>query len=72
MPGRFETAGRAVDRELTRVIKFLDREVRPTTQRGASTMLRRAAQMLNQLATRVERRQRKLVRGQKPRRKKTE
>jgi len=61
-----------MDRELTRVIKFLEREVRPATQRGASKLLRRAAQMLNQLATRIERSQRLPARAQKPRGKKTE
>jgi len=71
MAGRFEAAGRTVDRELERVIKFLDREVRPATQRGASTALRRAAKMLEQLATRIERRPRQPVRARKPRSKKT-
>ena len=61
-----------MDRELERVIKFLEREVRPATQRGASTALRRAAKMLEQLATRIERQQRQPARAQKARGKKSE
>ncbi len=51
---KFEDAGRALDRELAKVGKFLDREVKPATRRDMARMLRKASERLAKLAKNLE------------------
>ncbi len=50
----FEDAGRAVDRELEKLRKYLDEEVRPETRKEMADFLRRASDRLTKLAERLE------------------
>ncbi len=47
---KFEDAGRTLDRELAKLRKFLDREVKPTTRRDLARVLRKASDRLAKLA----------------------
>jgi len=51
---KFEDAGRALDRELDKLRKFFDKEVRPQTRQEMAEFLRGAAIRLERLAERVE------------------
>ena len=51
----FEDAGRALDRELDTLRKFLDNEVRPQTRQDMAEFLRGAAERLTKLAERLDR-----------------
>ncbi len=51
---KFEDAGRALDRELAKLRKFLDREVKPTTRRDMARLLRKASDRLVKLAKSLE------------------
>ena len=51
---KFEDAGRALDRELDKLRKFLDNEVRPQTRQDMAKFLRGAADRLTKLAERLE------------------
>ena len=50
----FEDAGRALDRELDKLRKFLDNEVRPQTRQDMAEFLRKSADRLAKLAERLE------------------
>ncbi len=51
---KFEDAGRAVDRELEKLRKFLAEEIRPETRSEMAEFLRRASDRLTRLADRLE------------------
>ena len=51
---KFEDAGRALDRELEKLRKAFEREVRPQTRQEAAEFLRKAADRLSKLAERLE------------------
>lgn len=51
---KFEDAGRALDRELEKLRKRFDSEVRPRTRQEAAEFLRKAADRLAKLAERLE------------------
>ncbi len=51
---KFEDAGRALDRELANLRKFLDREVKPATRRDMARLLRKASDRLARLAKNLE------------------
>jgi len=51
---KFEDAGRALDRELGKLRKFLDEEVQPQTREDMGKALRTAADRLVKLAERLE------------------
>jgi len=51
---KFEDAGRALDRELAKLMEFLAREVKPTTQRDMAKLLRKASKRLADLAKDLE------------------
>jgi nitrogen-specific signal transduction histidine kinase len=51
---KFEDAGRAVDRELEKLRKFLHEEIRPETRVEMAQLLRRASDRLTKLADRLE------------------
>lgn len=50
----FEEAGKAVDREVTKFVEFVERKVRPATRREMAELLRKASQQLAKLAESVE------------------
>jgi hypothetical protein len=47
---KFEKAGRAIDREVARLNKFLDRKVKPATRQEMAELLRKASLRLKKLA----------------------
>jgi hypothetical protein len=51
---KFEDAGRALDRELDKLRKYLNNEVRPQTRQDMAEFLRGAAERLAKLAERLE------------------
>ena len=51
---KFEDAGRALDRELDKLRKYLDKEIRPQTRQETAEFLRKAADRLAKLAERLE------------------
>ena len=51
---KFEDAGRALDRELDKLRKYLDNEVRPQTRKEMAEFLRKSADRLAKLAERLE------------------
>ncbi len=51
---KFEDAGKAVDRELEKLRKFLDEEIRPETRQDMAKFLRGASDRLTKLAERLE------------------
>lgn len=52
---KFEDAGRALDRELEKLRKFFQNEVRPETRKETADLLRKSAARLARLADRLER-----------------
>jgi len=46
----FEEAGRALDREIEKLVEFLDQKVRPTTRQEMAELLRKASARLAKLA----------------------
>ena len=55
---KFEDAGRAIDREVAKLVTFLDREVKPSTREDAVKLLRKAAERLATLADKLEKSER--------------
>lgn len=51
---KFEEAGRAIDREVAKLMEFLDRKVKPATRQDTAKLLRRAADRLLKLAESLE------------------
>ena len=51
---KFEEAGRAVDREVTKLTDFLDKKVKPATRQEMASLLRRASRHLGKLARNLE------------------
>lgn len=54
MARRFERAGRRLDRELDRIIRVLDTQVRPAAQKRSARLLAAASRALDQLAKSLE------------------
>ncbi len=50
----FEEAGRAIDREMVKLVELLDRKVRPATRRELAQLLRRTSERLTKLAETLE------------------
>jgi hypothetical protein len=46
----FEEAGKAVDREVQKLIDFVETKVRPTTRREMAELLRKASERLAKMA----------------------
>jgi hypothetical protein len=57
---KFEDAGRALDRELDKLRKYLSSEVRPQTRKETAEFLRKSADRLTKLAERLEKEEAKL------------
>jgi hypothetical protein len=51
---KFEDVGRALDRELDKLRKYLSNEVRPQTRKETAEFLRKSADRLTKLAERLE------------------
>ena len=51
---KFEEAGRAVDREVAKLVDFLDKKMKPATRLEMAKMLRRASRHLAKLARSLE------------------
>jgi hypothetical protein len=62
---RFERVGRRVDKEIDRVIRVLDKQVRPAAEKRSIQLLRHAARALDMLAGTVERSRSGRKRGRK-------
>jgi hypothetical protein len=56
---KFEDAGKAIDRELDKLRKFFDEEVRPETKKETAEFLRKSAARLTRMAERLEKEQEK-------------
>jgi len=55
---KFEDAGRTLDRELAKLVEFLDRQVRPATRRDMAELLRKTSARLAKLAKNLEKAER--------------
>jgi hypothetical protein len=51
---KFEDAGRAIDREVVKLIDYLDRKVKPATRQEMADLLRKASKRLTKLAADLE------------------
>ena len=51
---KFENAGKAIDREVARLEKFLEKNVKPATKAEAAKLLRRASRQLSKIARGLE------------------
>jgi hypothetical protein len=51
---KFEEAGRALDRELDKLRKYLSNEIRPQTRKETAEFLRKSADRLMKMAERLE------------------
>ena len=50
----FEEAGRLVDREVQKLVEFVDQKVRPTTRREMAELLKKASETLSKAAASLE------------------
>jgi hypothetical protein len=50
----FEDAGKAVDREIANLVKFLDKKVKPATKKEMAGLLKKASDRLGKLAKSLE------------------
>lgn len=51
---KLEDVGRSLDREIEKLKKYIDQEVRPETRKEVADFLRRASERLTKLAERVD------------------
>jgi hypothetical protein len=51
---KFEDAGKAIDREVARLEKFLKTKVKPATKSETAKLLRRASRQLSRMARNLE------------------
>ena len=51
---KFEEFGRRLDKDLTRLRKYLEEEVAPETERRTAEFLREVSQKLNEAASKLE------------------
>jgi len=50
----FEEAGKAIDAEITRLVEFLDKKVKPATKQEMAQLLKKASERLSKLAESME------------------
>lgn len=50
----FEEAGRAVDREVQKLVEFVDQKVKPSTRREMADLLKKASDTLSKMAAGLE------------------
>jgi hypothetical protein len=55
---KFEDAGRAIDREMAKLVEYLDRRVKPATRQEMADLLRKASKRLARLAADLEKAER--------------
>jgi hypothetical protein len=55
---RFEDAGRAIDKEVAKLVQHVNKNVRPKTRQEAAALLRRASRELAKLARNLEKAER--------------
>jgi hypothetical protein len=55
---RFEDAGRAIDREVAKLVDYLDRKVKPATRQDMAELLRKASRRLAKLAEDIDKAER--------------
>ena len=51
---KFEDAGKAIDREVARLGRYLEKKVKPATKTEAAKLLRRASRQLSKMARGLE------------------
>ena len=55
---KFEDAGRAIDREIAKLVEYLDGNVKPATRQEMIELLRQASARLAKLAEKLEKTER--------------
>lgn len=55
---KFEDAGRTIDREVAKLVQYVEKNVKPKTREEAATLLRRASRELAKLARNLEKAER--------------
>jgi hypothetical protein len=55
---KFEDAGRAIDKEVAKLVQYLNKNVKPKTRQEAATLLRRASRELAKLARNLDKAER--------------
>lgn len=55
---KFEDAGRAIDKEVAKLVQYVNKRVRPKTRQETATLLRRASRELAKLARNLEKAER--------------
>lgn len=55
---KFEEAGRTLDREVAKLVQYVEKNVKPKTREEAATLLRRASRELAKLARNLEKAER--------------
>jgi Holliday junction resolvase RusA-like endonuclease len=50
----FEEAGKAIDKEVAKLVEFIDKKVRPATRKDTANLLKKAADKLSKLAESLE------------------
>lgn len=51
---KFEHAGRRIDREIVKMVEYLENKVKPATRQEMAKLLRSASERLSKLAEKVE------------------
>jgi len=51
---KFEDAGRTLDRELAKLLKYLGNDLKPATRRDMAKLLRKTSERLAELADKLE------------------
>ena len=54
---KFEDAGRAMDREVEKLVNYVDQKLKPATRQETAKLLRKASRRLAKLALSLERKQ---------------
>jgi hypothetical protein len=54
---KFEAAGRAMDREVEKLVNYVEQKLRPATRKETAKLLRKAARRLAKLALSLEKRE---------------
>ncbi|HLY61755.1 MAG TPA: hypothetical protein VKV95_13490 [Terriglobia bacterium] len=51
---KFEEAGKAIDAEIEKLVKFLDEKVKPETKQDMANLLKKASDRLSKMAENLE------------------
>jgi hypothetical protein len=55
---KFQDAGRTIDREIAKLVKYMDQKLKPATRRETADFLRKASVRLKKLADDLEKAER--------------